>query len=447
MSMNLLNGLTIPSNFAASPGSWNPYANFASQLSGASQFPGIAMSGAGMLNGAGAAAGAPAGVGSMFPSLVPGMSGAGSLGLGGQAPGLFQAGARLGGQAANAPGAAGLGGFTNSLTAVEGGGGGLLGAAESAVPGALETAAVTGGKAGLLKGLLAKPAVKGGAIGLGAQMIANQFLAPGLQSMIDSGGGGANVGQFGLGAIQSLPVAVAAGMAVGGPLGALAGAGIAGAAGVADAVFDFHKGKAKAPEAMDTFIQAVQFDPTWTQEDKQAITSQIALAKAAGNDNASIIQSLILPTVTAHQQQTQQYAQNQKDMELQQQNLAAQSSAIGRASQPILDLLAGDSQRGFDARTAALNTPGVNPAYAAMTRDLASQQADTQKLMAASLYQQAIAAPYQNYYKAIQDQTQQLATLGNQVQSGYIQNAAQKFLDQQAGSTQSTLDSILNGTS
>lgn len=435
MSMNLLNGLT--------GGGWSPYQTFAPQLSGASQFSPLQFSGANML---GNLTATPVSGRLALPQFSQGV--ADRLAFGDLAAGTAGAQAPLvGGWAMPGAGAAG------AAEAVAPGLGGLAGAVTGATPKLgwrnsltdIEAGAETGGKAGLLKGLFAKPAIRGAGIGLGAEMLANQMLAPGLQSMIDNGGSGANVGQFGLGAIKSLPADVALGMQIGGPWGAAAGAGLGIAAGVADAVFDFHKGKAKAPEAMDTFIQAVQFDPTWTQEDKQAITSQIALAKAAGNDNASIIQSLILPTVTAHQQQTQQYAQNQKDMELQQQNLAAQSSAIGRASQPILDLLAGDSQRGFDARTAALNTPGVNPAYAAMTRDLASQQADTQKLMAASLYQQAIAAPYQNYYTAIQEQNKQLATLGNQVQSGYIQNAAQKFLDQQGTSTQSTLDKILQG--
>lgn len=432
--MTLLNGLSIPSTFAQSPGPWVPYQTFASQLSGAGAFPGIARGGVGLLGQAQAA------TPYSFPSLTAGLSGAQNLGLNGQAPGIFGAGARLAGQAENVPRALG-GGFSNSLTAVEGGGGGLL---PEAVAGA-ETAAATGGKLGLLKGLVAKPGVKGGLIGLGAQMAANQFLAPGLQALVDQGGGGANVGQFGLGGIKSLPLAVGAGMAVGGPLGAAVGAGIFTAAGVADAVFDFNKGKPKAPEAMDTFLKAITFDPTWLPEDKQAISSQIALAKAGGADNATIIQQLILPAVTNHTAQIQQYKQNQQQMEAQQQNLAAQSQAIGKASQPILDLLAGQADQNYNLRTLALNAPNVDPTYAAITRDLASQSQNTQKLMAASLYQQALAAPYQNYYTAIQDQNKQLAQLGSQVQSGYIQQAAQQFLGQQGNQTQDTISQILTG--
>lgn len=433
-------------------GGWNPYQTFAPQLSGASQFSPLQFSGANML---GNLAASPAGGRLALPQFSQGV--ADRLAFSDLAAGSAAAGAPLasaGRWAMPGVGAAGVG----AAEAAAPGLGGLAGAATGAAPKlgqALNLGAIEGGpiaatgKLGLLKNLLARPrigaGIKGAGIGLGAQFLANQVLGSGLEQMASEGGGRGNVGQFGLGVIKSLPEDVALGMAVGGPVGAVAGVGLGIAAGVADAVFDFSKGKAKVPEALDTFMQAVQFDPTWTAEDKQAITSQIALAKAAGNDNSAIIQSLILPAVTNHQAQIQQYQQNQQQMQLQQQNLAGQSAAIGKASQPILDLLAANADTGYQARTAALNTPGVDPAYAAITRDLASQQADTQRLMAASLYQQALAAPYQSYYTAIQDQNKQLATLGNQVQSGYIQNVAKQFLDQQSGNTKSAIDQILSG--
>lgn len=446
--------MTLLSGLMGGTPAWNPYQAFAPQLSGAAGFNPLQFSGANMLGNLSAR---PA---TGFPAISQFSQGAADrLAFGDLAAGSAAARAPLasaGGWAMPGAGVAEAAapGFQNSLLAVEGAGaGGLAGVATGAVPklgqtlnlSKIEGVGSGASKAGLLKGLLAKPAVKGGLIGLAAEGIASKVLSPNLQAMIDNGGGGANVGQFGLGAIKSLPADVALGMQIGGPWGAAAGAGLGIAMGVADAVFDFHKGKAKVPEALDTFMQAVQFDPTWTDQDKQAITSQIALAKAAGNDNSAIIQSIILPTVTNHQAQIAQYQQNQQQMELQQKNLAAQSGAIGEAARPFMDLLAADAERGYTARTSVLNTPGVDPAYAAITGDLAAQRADTQKMLAASLYQQAITAPYQSYLTAIREQNQQLSTLGNQVQSGYIQNTAQQFLDQQSGNTQSAIDKILSG--
>ena len=431
--------MLFPSTFAQSPGGWVPFTNFNPALSGATQFAPIARSGASMLAGQVApSAAAP----SIFPSLAPEASGAALLG--GFGGGV---GGGVGGATAGAPSFSGLGGMVGR-TATAGAGEGVVGgavpsavaAAESAAP----AAAATGAK-GLLTGLLSKPGVKGGLYGLGAQMLANQFLAPGLRNMVDQGGTQANVGQFGLGAIKSLPIAVGAGMAIGGPLGALAGVGIAGAAGVADAVFNFDKAQPKAKDALDTFTAAVQLDPSWTLQDKSNVTTQIALAKATGATDSQIISSIIQPTVMQHQAQVQQYQQNQAQVQAQAAGLAAQSHQLGVDAQPILSLLANGAEQGYDLRTAALNAPNVDPTYAAITRDLAAQSRDTNKLMAASLYQQALAAPYVNYQKALDAQNQQLQQLGSQIQNGYISQVAQQFLGNQSSSNQSTIQQILSG--